>query len=328
VASHRVFELFHHYREHPFILVEPGGNSGDYLIYEGAQVLADRVGLHWIRTDHDSFMRSKIDPEAVVYLHGSGGFNPWWSGTPMLELRKAVVEHSGVVIQGPSTYHDNSTFLRESVIDPIRDRSASAVHLMARERVSLSALEAVTPSWVELSLDHDTAFNVPSDHFGPEPDPDWPTLYALREDKESASELAGRFLRYRGDPPRLHSELTSWWAVHCRAHTLVTDRLHSSIAGSILGRPTTLIANSYFKNRAVWEFSLEARGVQFVQSIDAVVPAANGVRRVAASVLNMRPVRRGLQRIQGMYRDCSVVDRDAETPIPEEGHRSSPGASS
>jgi hypothetical protein len=115
------------------------------VIYEGAQVLADRVGLRWIRTDHESFTQFRIDPEAVVYLHGSGRFNPWWSSTPMLALRKAVVEHSGAVVQGPSTHYDDSTLLRESVIDPIRNRSASALHVMARKRVSLSALEAVHP---------------------------------------------------------------------------------------------------------------------------------------------------------------------------------------
>jgi len=36
-----------------------------------------------------------------------------------------------------------------------------------------------------------------------------------------------------------------------------TDRLHGSIAGSLLNKKTTLYTNSYYKNKAVFEYSIK-----------------------------------------------------------------------
>jgi exopolysaccharide biosynthesis predicted pyruvyltransferase EpsI len=48
---------------------------------------------------------------------------------------------------------------------------------------------------------------------------------------------------------------------------LQTNRLHVAIAGALLGREVRFYANSYYKNRAVYEFSMQARfpNVTFVQ---------------------------------------------------------------
>lgn len=44
-----------------------------------------------------------------------------------------------------------------------------------------------------------------------------------------------------------------------------TDRLHVAIAGALLGKSVELHANSYFKNRAVYQFSLRSfPSVRFV----------------------------------------------------------------
>ena len=45
LASHRILELFHEFRDQPFVFVEPGGNAGDSLIYRGAEKLARAAGI-------------------------------------------------------------------------------------------------------------------------------------------------------------------------------------------------------------------------------------------------------------------------------------------
>ncbi|MFW6075873.1 MAG: polysaccharide pyruvyl transferase family protein, partial [Chloroflexota bacterium] len=44
-----------------------------------------------------------------------------------------------------------------------------------------------------------------------------------------------------------------------RADKVWTDRLHVAIAGGMLGIPTVFFPGNYFKNRAVFEFSLQQR---------------------------------------------------------------------
>ena len=48
-----------------------------------------------------------------------------------------------------------------------------------------------------------------------------------------------------------------------------TDRLHIAIAATLLGKKVKLFPNSYYKNRAVFEYSLKRfSNVSFVEDIN------------------------------------------------------------
>jgi len=266
LASHRILELFHEFRDQPFVFVEPGGNAGDSLIYRGAEKLARAAGISYTALNHAEFMRSASDPDAIVYLHGSGGYNSWCSGKPMEELEKAATTHCGVVIQGPSTFHDDPSFLKRRVADPLEHRKATHLFVFARERVSYDAIRRVLPSWTEPMLDHDTALNLDFTDLDPGCPRGNHTFYAIRQDKEARRFHHREFFGVWADPWKIARSFDPWLRLHAQAAEIITNRLHSSIAGSILGKPTTLLPNSYFKNRAVWEYSLCERGVRWSEA--------------------------------------------------------------
>jgi exopolysaccharide biosynthesis predicted pyruvyltransferase EpsI len=301
LASRRTFELFRHFRDRPFVLVEPGGNPGDSLIYRGAEKLARAAGLSYQALDHAEFMQSGCDPAAVVYLHGSGGYNTWCSGKPMLELEKAVTTHPGVVIQGPATFHDDPAFLEQRIAAPLRHRKATRLFVLARERVSYDAVRRVLPGWTEPMIDHDTALNLDAADLAADVRPGNHTLYAIRQDMEARPFRHREFFGVWGDPRKLARSLDPWIRLHAEAAEIVTNRLHSSIVGSILGRPTTLLPNSYFKNRAVWEYSLCQRGVRWAEEVP--------VGALGRLLSEIAPARRllGARPIQRLVRTCHGI---------------------
>ena len=207
----------------------------------------------------------------------------------MLELEKAS-SHNGVVIQGPATYWDDLDFLQERVGSSVSRAQCERLVLMARERVSYDLLQQVLPGGVEVILDHDTALNLERqdlEGFLRDGKSGY-KLYAIRDDKESIDVAGRKYFAAWVDPGKVRKSLDGWVQLHADARQIVTNRLHSSICGSVLGIPTTLLPNSYFKNRAVWEHSLKERGVQWEESItidrtsnvvDALPPLRQLMRR-------------------------------------------------
>jgi hypothetical protein len=301
LASRRVFDLFRELRERPFVLVEPGGNHGDSLIYRGAEKLARAAGVSYTALSHAEFMGSACDPDAVIYLHGSGGYNSWCSGKPMLELEKAVATHPGVVVQGPATFHDDPSFLLRRVVGPLERRRATRLFVFARERVSYDAIRHVLPGWTEPLLDHDTALNLDLGDLDPGLEPGGHTLYAIRQDMEAREFRHRDFFGVWADPWKVARSFEPWLRLHAEAAEIVTNRLHSSITGCILGRPTTLLPNSYFKNRAVWEHSLCERGVRWSEE-----PSVGGLGRFLSGIAPARTIL-GAKPVQRLVRTCHGI---------------------
>src|SRR3989338_1863020 len=146
IVSHKLFELFERNKSKQFIFVEPGGNYGYYLIYKGAEKLARLAGIKFKPVKHDDFMVSSYLDDAIIYIHGSGGFVPWWSGTPIKELKKAVDSHRSVTIVGPQTFSTDKTFLKREVVDNLDDNKTKNIFIFARDSISYSALKECMPS--------------------------------------------------------------------------------------------------------------------------------------------------------------------------------------
>lgn len=261
VAPRAILELFREHSDRPFVFIEPGGNFGDLLIYRGAEKLARLAGVEFERIKHDQFMNSVHPEQVVLYVHGSGGFNSWWSGTTITAFQKAINTHRGPVILGPQTFQTDEEFLKQRVTSCFGNESTREIVMFTRERTSYEALRSILPDWVSLQRDHDTALNLArSDLTRKDPNGSY-KLHAIRVDKEAVDIRPKDYLAIWTDPVSECRTFKSWLELHERAAEIVTNRLHSAIVGVVLGIPTTILPNNYHKNRSVWEFSLRDRGV-------------------------------------------------------------------
>ncbi len=266
IISRQVFDVFRRFVDRHIVFVEPGGNHGDHLIYKGAYKLARLANIKYTIYDFDAFQAEKFLPEQVVYVHGGGGFVPWWSGKTMQILKKLTSEFRGSFILGPTTFSDNREYLRKILDDCLGGNDFRGLYVFTRDRSSYEILKAYMPCAGEIICDHDTALNLVRSDLLPEPPAGKYVFYALRDDKERSFEQDYDYLRWV-DPVKVSSTFEKWLYLHARAKKLITNRTHSAILGSILGIPTVMLPNSYHKNRSVWEFSLAERGVEWQEKI-------------------------------------------------------------
>ncbi len=297
IASEKIFNLFIKYKSKQFIFVEPGGNYGDYLIYKGAEKLANLAEIQFQSINHEEFMNSDYSKDTVTYIHGSGGFTPLWSGTPLAELRKAARDHKGITILGPSTFLTDPTYLNETFATSLTKINSQKLFLFTRDLISYEKLKECLPPSLNVCLDHDTAFNLRiNDLLNSKPVGKY-TLYCIRKDKESINIQDDASLSGWLDPVRYCKNFNHWVFLHSRAKQIITSRLHSAILGSILGIPTTLIPNNYHKNRSVWEYSLRQRGVQWSDNIP--------IGKTSRTVNKIYPLKKllALSKFQGLLRE-------------------------
>lgn len=292
VVSTRLLAVLEKFRGRPFLLIVPGGNHGDRLIWLGMHQLMQAAELPYREVVHEEFMEmGDLPPETVVYIHGGGGFVPWWSGKPMRAIERLLLSHRGDLILGPTTVHPDADFLSSCLIDPLRRMVCRSVHLFARERVSYEFLKAECGREAEVILDHDTALNLTGQvlrRLGgvAERPPCRPEkVFYFRDDREVPAELSPGLLAV--DPVRCSRSFEEWVRLHAYPRMVVTNRLHSAIACYLLGTKVALAANSSHKTRAVWEFSLKDRGVEWID-------APSGIADVDGTIALVRRVRRSI----------------------------------
>lgn len=281
--------LFRSHRNRQFLLVRPGGNYGDRLIWWGGERLCDRLGIRWESVPFEAFRPREVDPDTVVYLHGSGGFNPWCSGRAARSLTAAVLNHSGLVIQGPQTFEDDPSYARDVFASwESGEIRASRVVVYCREQVTYDLLRDHAPEVAEVRLGPDTAFYVSREDITDlcgEVRGKY-RLCCLREDAEAPRDGPPREA-HRGvclDPAMFARSFEHWLRLHAGAETILSNRLHSAILGSLLEIPTRTMKGAYHKNRSVWEFSLEERGVGWGREPGAGADRAGWVDRAVSAV--------------------------------------------
>lgn len=194
--------------EKRFLLIEPGGNNGDRLIYRGLECRLDEHGVAYESIQYTGpdnvisypkrvvndlasnvgrivFPYPKLDRADVVVIHGGGNMNDLW-GFGIELLRKVLLQVPDTpVVVGPQTY-----WFAETAIGEVLAGDTPPVHLFCRERYSYNILQGATlPPDVSVTLSDDTALYL---------DPEWlrgrldePVsetgydLYAFRDDRES-----------------------------------------------------------------------------------------------------------------------------------------------
>jgi len=265
----KLLEVFRQYSNNNFIFVKPGGNYGDYLIWKGGEKLAEQANISYVSYTHADFMKRKIESNEIVYVHGGGGFLPFWSGTPILELTKAIQEHIGPTILGPQTFLDDENYIKKVIKKIFQNRLSKDVYFFVREKKSYALLKGLLPSDVYLGVVPDTAFAIVKEDLVPDYyEGKGYTLYAIRKDKESLKQYQrpNPFVFWL-DPVRYAKDFKSWVQIHNNANTVFTDRTHSAIVSMLLGKKVYLLPNNYHKNRSIWEYSLKDFGVHWLEEL-------------------------------------------------------------
>jgi exopolysaccharide biosynthesis predicted pyruvyltransferase EpsI len=212
--------------------VRPPGNVGDLLIEAATVQLFAEFGIEWVDWTPEN-------PTPVDELAYGGGGNMGAYYRPNWDLRTRCLE-TGLPV----------TILPQSFMSA-EDRPFHRVFV--RERYSLRYRpDAVLAPDLALGL-----------AVKPRPAPIHALGIFLRRDGERKV----RRRLFRRDPVQMCQTPAQYLTLASQYARLITDRLHFAVCGVLLGRETTLLPNSYHKNRGMYETWLAGLGCRFAESV-------------------------------------------------------------
>jgi len=286
-------------------VIRPGGNHGDELIYRGLEGRLQELDIEYeafpyFNPESRTFSRkakksvnlAMIEYGIVpfrfpsfgdvdyIYIHGGGNMNDMWPYVlRMLESLFKIYPETPIIVGPQSYYFENTDF------GSIVKKHSSEMTLFCREEYSEQVLKGQNiQEYATVGLSPDTAFYLGKGDLQGHIDkgilakynvtPDKYTLLALRDDVESAvkeetveqlsEQISGEVLKKDISTASTVSEFIS---LANYADYIYTDRLHGGILSAILKKDATLIENSYYKTRGVYEYSLsQYEGIEFVTS--------------------------------------------------------------
>ncbi|BEH09853.1 hypothetical protein GSUET_14650 [Geobacter sulfurreducens subsp. ethanolicus] len=217
------------------------GNYGDALIWHGTQHILSHVGLNFRTIDCTTKPTRRM-----LIIDGGGNLVDLYS-----DVEKFLDFHGqsySKVIVLPHTI---------TGVGPLAclGRLGGRLTVFCRERISYMGVRASLPR-AEVYLWHDCAFYVPT--YPTIQSEGWrtDTLHAFRTDVESISRQLPNGNRDLSLEGYAMSSLDLMFRVLQGYKQVVTDRLHIAIASALLGCEVDLHPNSYYKNWAVYDYSL------------------------------------------------------------------------
>ncbi|MFA5764262.1 MAG: polysaccharide pyruvyl transferase family protein [Candidatus Paceibacterota bacterium] len=214
------------------------GNYGDSLIWHGTKKLLSLLNISEHYVDISSLKYNE-----VLFIDGGGNFVDCYSDVRDFLVKKSSV-YSDIVILPHTIFGEKQVEVLNNI--------SSNLTIFCRESVSVKFLEdKLTRGRVYLW--HDCAFyNEFSQKFVGNG-----TLNVFRSDIESILNKlpeSNNDLSYNGYATKPLDELVS---VLQKYRHINTDRLHIAICSVLLGKQVRLFPNSYYKNKAVFDYSLK-----------------------------------------------------------------------
>ncbi len=215
------------------------GNYGDSVIWHGTMKLLSDLNIQI----HNVELSSKIKNE-VLFIDGGGNFIDYYDDVRNF-LHAKHTEYKEIVILPHTIFGDKQIDL----LSKLKNTTIFCRELESEKFVREHAKNC------GVYLSHDCAFyNI----FENKQDTGEGVLQAFREDCESIfsdkpvqnidiSDIGG----YETKP------LDEFLDIISKHKEIHTDRLHVAITASMLGKKVTLYPNSYFKNKAVFDYSLK-----------------------------------------------------------------------
>lgn len=214
------------------------GNYGDSLIWHGTKVLLNSLNIseHYVEI-------SSSKHNDVLFIDGGGNFVDYYS-----DVRNFLIEKSSLYSDIIILPH---TIFGEKQIEVLNNIS-SKLTVFCREKVSAEFV-ANNITHGDTYLWHDCAFyNTFSQILSGKG-----ILNAFRSDKESVLDTlpeSNNDISYNGYAQKSLDDLIDALGKYTKINT---DRLHVAICATLLGKQVRLFPNSYYKNKAVFDYSLK-----------------------------------------------------------------------
>ncbi len=226
------------------------GNYGDSLIWHGTKALLKVLN---IRENYVEISSPKSND--VLLVDGGGNFVDYYSDIKDFLVKKPNLYKEIVILP--------HTIFGDEQIDVLNSLSGS-VTVFCREKVSFELLKQKFTNG-NVYLWHDCAFyNVFQKSTNGQG-----VLNAFREDKESVMESpseSNHDISYNGYATKPLDEFVEYLSKY---REINTDRLHVAICGTLLGKKVNLFPNSYYKNKAVFGYSLSRfPNISFLESVN------------------------------------------------------------
>jgi len=214
------------------------GNYGDSLVWHGTKRLLSSLNI----TEHYVDISPPKD-NSVLLVDGGGNLVDYYSDVKDFLIKKPTLYDEIIILP--------HTIFGEKQIE-ILNNISSKLTIFCREKVSAKFLEDRMIHG-KVYLWHDCAFYneflQTSTGKG--------VLNTFRSDKESILKTLPRLnsdISYNGYATKPLNELID---VLQKYEQVNTDRLHIAICATLLGKQVRLFPNSYYKNKAVFDYSLK-----------------------------------------------------------------------
>jgi len=249
------------------------GNGGDALIAAGAFKIFKQLNLdvEIIKGTNYDHLKNKI----VLYAGGGNLVNEYTNCANFIQANKDKVEELIIL---PHTVNGHKELL--SSLD-------ERVTLFCREEYSYNKLKSENLK-INIFLDHDLAFYLDPIDFSARSGPtiskrlyatqmlkkmifskDRKTLMAFRVDAEKTLieipkdniDVSNAINHVVAMYPEsmVHKTVQDLFQFLNYFDTIKTNRLHIAIAGALLKKEVFMYSNSYYKNKAIFEFSLKGK---------------------------------------------------------------------
>lgn len=242
------------FAERDAVYLSSAGNFGDGLIGLGTLCLFEKIGISPVV--QDTMIDSRVPDASYIIVGGSGG---WLDGLwgHYAEILDGFFQRGGQALILPSTVKGFNDFF---------EKYARQITIFARERRSYEHLLSIPGMQGRVFLCHDLAFATDFSVFKVhEPAIRSGRLNLFREDEEarSASHYTHNYdlsLLWNSvswsDRAMCERRLAPLIDLMSQFEEIHTDRLHMTILATLLGCRVVMHPSGYFKNRAVFDYSL------------------------------------------------------------------------
>lgn len=225
------------------------GNYGDSLIWHGTKALLSSLGIVAQNVDISS-----PKYHSILIIDGGGNLVDYYS-----DVRDFLRKKSGLYDEIIILPH---TIFGEKQIETLNTIS-SKLTVFCREKVSARLLEEKL-THAQIYLWHDCAFynKFSKTYTGVG------VFDSFRQDRESVLRVLPATNNDISSKGYATKPLKEFIETLQRYEQINTDRLHVAIGATLLGKRVRLYPNSYYKNKAVFDYSLKRfNNVRFVDNL-------------------------------------------------------------
>ena len=237
-----IYEFLNKYIDKEIIYIPNPGNVGDHVIAYATMEIFDKIKLKYTVGDINGEYRNQI-----LFYGGGGNFIGMYDNCKNF-VRKNYINNKIVVL--PQTIKDEDSIIRQL---------NNNVIILCRERVSYSYVYRLSKYKSNIYLSKDLALYLDVDKYKNIIGKGECNLFRTDTEKTSIKMPYNNVdisLTLMDNKKNIKEMAISMIEYISEYDTINTNRLHVAIVSSLLGKNVNFYKNSYYKNKAIYEYSL------------------------------------------------------------------------